>query len=239
MRKIKGKTLLELYINRVVQSRLIDKIVVATTTKPEDDVIEKLAKNLGFDCFRGSENDLLDRYWQCAKKYQAEIIVRLTPDDPFVDYEVLDRAVGIFTENRPDFVTNHFEPTYPEGLDVEVYSRDALAISWRQAKLLSEREHVFPYIQNHQEEFNIINFRQEKDLSYLRWTIDYECDFEMTKVIYEYLYDRNQVFLQADILRLLEEHPGIAEMNAHIKRKEGVNRTKANDRIVEAQSTND
>lgn len=232
LRKIKGKTLLELYLNRVKLNQLIDKIVIATTTKSSDDIIEELAKKLGFDCFRGSESDLLDRFWQCAKKYKADVIVRLTADDPFVDYQVIDRAIKIFNENQADFVTNHFEPTYPEGLDIEVYSIGALERSWQDAKLLSEREHVFPYIQNHQSQFKVINFRQDSDYSHLRWTIDYDCDLEMTKIIYDYLYNDNPIFLQDDILSLLEKHPEIAEMNAHINRKEGVNKTKANDMVV-------
>ena len=90
----------------------------------------------------------------------------------------------------------------------------------------------FPYIQNHQDQFKIINFRQDKDYSHLRWSIDYECDYKMTNVIYDYLYEKNQVFLQEDILQLLENHPEIPEMNSHICRREGVNRTKANDRII-------
>ena len=233
LRTIKGKTLLELYLNRVKQSSLIDKIVIATTTKSADDAIAQLAENIGVDCFRGSEDDLLDRFWQCAKRYNTDVVVRLTPDDPFVDYEVIDRAIRIFNKNQVDFVTNHFEPTYPEGLDVEIYSIGALERSWLEAKLLSEREHVFPYIQNHPDLFNIINFRQDLDHSRLRWTIDHDCDFEMTKIIYDYLYDDKPIFLQDDILSLLAKHPEIAEMNAHINRKEGVNKTKANDMVVE------
>jgi spore coat polysaccharide biosynthesis protein SpsF len=128
----------------------------------------------------------------------------LTSDDPFVDYQVIDQAIKIYNENQVDFVTNHFEPTYPEGLDIEVYSFDSLERSWQEAKLLSEREHVFPYIQNHQRQFRIINFRQELDYSHLRWTIDYECDFKMTEIIYDYLYNDNPIFLQDDILRVLK-----------------------------------
>lgn len=236
--EIKGKTLLELYINRVKQSRLIDKIVIATTKKPEDDVIQETVKQLGLECFRGSENDLLDRYYQCAKKYKTDVVVRITPDDPFVDYRVIDRAVQIFNDNQVDFVTNHFDPTYPEGLDVEVYSFQALEKSWKEAKLLSEREHVFPYIQNNQNQFKIINFVQDKDYSHLRWTIDYECDYEMTEVIYDYLYDKKPIFLQEDILELLEKCPEISQMNSHIKRKEGVTRTKTNDTIVKTEHEN-
>jgi len=235
LHKIRGKTLLELYINRVKQSRLIDKIVIATTKKVEDDVIQEVTTQLGLECFRGSENDLLDRYYQCAEKYHADVVVRLTPDDPFVDYQVIDRAIQIYKDNQVDFVTNHFEPTYPEGLDIEVYSINALKKSWKEAKLLSEREHVFPYIQNNQNQFKIINFKQRKDYSHLRWTIDYECDYEMVKVIYDYLYDKKPIFLQEDILQILEKHPEISEINSHIKRKEGVNLTKANDKIVKKE----
>ena len=139
---------------------------------------------------------------------------------------------SIFLENDVDFVTNHLTPTFPEGLDVEIYSFSAIEKLWHQAKLLSEREHVFPYIQNHPEEFRIINFTQEEDFSHLRWTIDYECDYEMTKMIYEHLYDQKKLFLQKDIIQLLQKNPEIPEMNAHIQRKEGVNRTKTNDQIM-------
>jgi spore coat polysaccharide biosynthesis protein SpsF (cytidylyltransferase family) len=232
LKEIKGKSLLELYVNRVSPSRKIQKIIIATTDKPADEQIEKLAAKIGVECFRGSENDLLDRYYQCAKKFEVDVIVRLTPDDPFVDHEVIDRAIEIFIKDNVDFVTNHFDPTYPEGLDIEVYSFAAMERSWKEAKLLSEREHVFPYIQNNPDKFKIVNFKQEKDYSHFRWTIDHACDFEMTKKIYEFLYNKKQVFLQDDILNLLKEHPEIAEMNSHIKRKEGVNKTKANDKIV-------
>ncbi len=232
LKKIENKTLLELYINRLTPSKLIDKIVIATTANVEDDAIAKLAKEINVECFRGSENDLLDRYYQCAKKYEGNIIVRVTPDDPFVDYEVVDRAIQIFLDGDYDFVTNHFEPTFPEGLDVEVYSINALKESWEKAKLLSEREHVFPYIQNNQNQFKIHNFKQDKDYSHLRWTIDHQCDFDMTEKIYSHLYKTKQIFLQNDILELLEKYPEIAEMNSHIKRKEGVNKTKENDGFI-------
>ena len=232
LKTIKKKTLLELYINRIKPCQLIDKIVVATTDQLEDYEIVKMTKRLGFECFRGSEQDLLDRYYQCARKYHADVIVRITPDDPFVDYQVVDRGISIFLENDVDFVTNHLTPTYPEGLDVEIYSFSALEKLWYQAKLLSEREHVFPYIINHPEEFRIINFTQEQDYSHLRWTIDYECDYKMTKLIYDHMYEQKQIFLQEDILQLLQKYPEISKMNAHIQRKEGFNRSISNDQII-------
>ena len=124
--EIYGKSLLELYVDRVRKSQTVDKIVVATTIEPYDDKIAEICKKIGVDCFRGSENDLVDRYYQCAVKYQANVVVRVTSDDPFVDYQVIDRGVSILLEQKVDFVTNHFEPTYPEGLDVEIYSFQVL-----------------------------------------------------------------------------------------------------------------
>ncbi len=229
LKKIKGKSLLELYVNRIKPSKQIEQIVIATTTLSEDDRIEAVTRQLGLHCFRGSENDLIDRYYQCALEFKADIIVRITPDDPFVDYQVVDRAIEIFKDNSVDFVTNHFNPTFPEGLDVEVYSMRALERCWKRAKLYSDREHVSPYIHSHQNEFKIINFEQEEDLSNYRWTIDHECDFQMASSVYDYLYEKNKIFLQQDIVELLREHPEISEMNCHIQRKEGLAVSRAKD----------
>ena len=205
--QIEGKTLLELFINRVKPSKKIQKIIVATTTLKQDDPIIDICKKANVEYYRGSENDLLDRYYQCAKLNGASIIVRITPDDPFVDHEVIDRGIDTFLNNNVDFVTNHFEPTYPEGLDMEVYSFQALERSWNEAKRPSESEHVFPYIQNNPDKFKIINFKQDTNYSHLRWTIDHQCDFDMTKLIYSYLYKSKPIFLQQDILDLIEKHP--------------------------------
>lgn len=233
LKSINGKSLLELYINRVKPAKFIDKIVVATTTNPNDAVIERAALDAKVEAFRGSENDLLDRYYMCAKHYGKPTgVVRLTSDDVFVDHEVIDHAISIHKAEHVDFVTNHFEPTYPEGLDVEVYSFDCLEKAWKNATLLSEREHVFPFIQNHPEQFKIINFKQKKDYSSLRWTVDYECDYEMTKAVYGHLYKKTPIFLQNDIIELIEQYPDIAKINSHIKRKEGVNKSKAEDKKI-------
>ena len=231
MKSIFGKPLIELYVNRVKPSKLIDQIVIATTTKPEDNVFEKIATKAEIELFRGSENDLLDRYYMCAKHYGTPTgVVRLTSDDVFVDHEVIDHAIAVYQAEQVDFVTNHFEPTYPEGLDVEIYRFDTLEKAWRNATLLSEREHVFPFIQNHPEQFKIINFKQKKNYSHLRWTIDYECDYDMAKLVYNHLYEKKPIFLQKDIIEIIRQYPEIAKVNSHIKRKEGVNKSKAEDK---------
>ena len=231
LKKIYGKTLLELFVNRIRSSSLIEKIIIATTSNADDNVIEELAQEIGVDCFRGNENDLLDRYYCCAKQFNVDPILRITPDDPFVDYQIIEKGVKIYRNTTVNFVTNHFEPTYPEGLDIEIYSFETLEKCWKRAKLASEREHVFLYIQNHPEEFKIVNFGQERNYSHLRWTIDYQCDFEMTKAIYRHLYVQNHVFLQDDILKLLRKYPEIAELNSHIGRKEGINKSKSLDQF--------
>jgi spore coat polysaccharide biosynthesis protein SpsF len=224
LKKINGKTLIELYIERVKHSKLLDDVVFATSTNEEDSIFIDMLKNVSI--FRGSENDLLDRYYQCSKKYEADIIVRLTSDDAFVDPDVIDRAVSILKENKYiDFVTNHFEPTYPEGLDIEAYTFRTLEHLWLNAKKKYQREHVFPYVQENKSEFKIINFKQDIDYSKYRWTIDYECDYEMVKKIYEYLYKDTIIFKQEDIIILLKDNPEIAKINSHIKRKEGVNKS--------------
>lgn len=107
--------MLELYIHRIKQSMSIDKTIIATTMKSENDILQDITINLGVDCFRGNENDLLERYYRCAVKYKPDAVARVTADNPFVDYQLIDYSIELFANNRVDFVTNHFEPTYPGG----------------------------------------------------------------------------------------------------------------------------
>lgn len=225
LKEIKGKTLIELYIERVKCSMLMDKVIIATTTNPNDDIIEELAAKIGVDCFRGSENDLIDRYYQCAKQFNVDVIVRLCNDDPFVDYEVIDEAIETLTISGADWVTNHLNPTYPEGLDIDVFHFKILKYIWKNAKLKSEREHVFPYVYNNMDEFKVVSMEQEVDRSGLRWTLDYEEDFKMTEKVYEYLYDEKRIFLQDDILELLLIHPEIKDINSDIEHYEGIKKS--------------
>ncbi len=225
LKEIKEKSLLELYLRRVEKSKLMNKIIVATTIDEGNFPIVDVANKLGVDCFRGSENDLLDRYYQCAKNYGVDIIVRLCCDDPFVDHEVIDRAVQILIDEDADWVTNHFETTYPEGLDIDVFPFSILEETWKEATLKSEREHVFPYVFNNKDQFKFINFKQDVDYSSLRWTIDYQEDLDMASSVYDYLYDTKEVFLQDDILKLIEEHPEIMEINRSIEHYAGIKKS--------------
>ncbi len=219
---IQGKPLLEHVIDRVGMARLIDSIIIATTVNEKDKAIIRFAKDLGIPYYVGSENDVLDRFYQMAKKYTAETIVRITPDDPFKDPEVIDKVVSYYLNHKEsvDYVSNTIKPTYPEGLDVEVFSFEALEKAWKEAKKPSEREHVTPYIWNHPELFRLANVENDEDLSLYRWTLDNEADLRFTQEVYARLY-QGQVFLMKDILALLNAEPELSRINQGIARSAG------------------
>ena len=183
---IQGKSLLEHFIDRLRVAKLIDNIVIATTTNEKDRGIVEFSQKQDIACYAGSEDDVLDRFYQAARRYKAGIIVRITPDNPFNDPEVTDKVIGYYLKHRDDFdyVSNNIRPTYPEGLDVEVFSFAALEKAWQEAKRPSEREHVTPYIWNHPELFRLANVENDEDLSHHRWTLDYEKDLRFTREVY-------------------------------------------------------
>ena len=222
MLDIQGKLLLEHVIDRVRASRLIEKIVIATTANEKDKAIVDFAQRRGILYYVGSEDDVLDRFYQAAKRFHAGLIVRITPDDPFKDPEVIDKLVSYYLDHKDslDYVSNTIKSTYPEGLDVEVFTFTALEKAWREAKKPSEREHVTPYIWNHSELFRIANVENDEDLSHLRWTLDTEADLRFTQEIYARLY-RGQIFLMKDILTLLEKEPELLTINQGIERNAG------------------
>lgn len=224
LKKISGKTLLEHLINRAGKARTIDKVIVATTDNPEDKKIADLAKKIGVDFYRGSENDVLDRYYQAAKEFKTvDTVVRLTGDCPLMDPGVVDRVVDFYKNNREkfDYVSNVRPPTFPDGMDTEVFSFAALEKSWQDAKLPSEREHVTAYIANHPEIFRIGNLRYKKDFSNLRLTVDNKEDLALARKIFQLLYEENNNFTLEDILKLFENQPDLFAVNQHIQRNEG------------------
>lgn len=221
---IVGKPLLWHVINRVKRLKFIDEIIIATTTDREDDIIEKWAEENNLKCYRGSVEDVLDRFYQAAKKYRADIIVRITPDDPLKDPMVTDKVIKHYLDNRDklDYVSNIIKPTYPEGLDAEVFSFSTLERAWKQAKTKADREHVTTYIWNHPEKFRLANIEYEgKNVSHLRWTLDYPEDLEFAREVYARLYKEGEIFLMEDVLKLLEKHPELAKINVGHVRFEG------------------
>ena len=233
LKGILGKPILWHLINRLKRSKTIDKIVIATTVKEKDKPILKLADEMGIDSFAGSEEDVLDRYYQAAKKYNANTIVRITADCPLIDPELVDSIIGYYLENKDklDYVNNG--PSYPDGiLETEVFSFTALEKAWREARLASEREHVTAYIWKNPELFRIDTVEYERDLSHMRLCVDDEKDFQLVSEVFKNLYKEGELFHLKDILNFLSENPELLELNKRTIRNEGYLKSLAEDRIV-------
>ena len=187
-----GAPLLARVIRRAQGIPGIGPVVVATTTAERDHPILDLAKHYGAEAFAGSEEDVLDRYYWAAKQFQADIIIRLTADCPLLDPGISARVVERFAQGDLDYACNTLPPTFPDGLDTEVFSFTALERAWREARLASEREHVTPYIWKNPDNFRSANVRNSVDLSALRWTVDEAGDLEFVRAVYARLFRENQ-----------------------------------------------
>ena len=223
-----GKPLIWHVLRRVRAARTPDAVIVATTDNPTDAPLRKFLEEDGVATFVGSESDVLDRFYQTAKAYGVDVVIRITPDDPFKDPEVIDRAVRLLRTVTPriEYVANcsydgSIPATYPEGLDVEVMTFACLEKLWERASQASEREHVTPYLFKHPDKFRVHGFRCKEDLSHLRWTIDYEQDMRFAREIYKRLYPVKPLFLTNDILRVLRQEPALEKINHGIERYEG------------------
>lgn len=213
-----GKPLIYHVINRLKSTKKVNELIIATTKNNEDDEIEIWCKNHEIKCFRGSENNVLKRYYDCAQKYNSDYIVRVTGDDPFKDYRIIDKAVEIITSNKYDFVCNNSPASYPEGLDVEVFTKDTLTKIYENVTSDEEKEHVTLYIHNNKSLFKTFNMENSEDLSNYRWTIDYEEDYIFTKKIYDKLYFKKNIFLTEDIYKILKENSSLLSINNNQKK---------------------
>lgn len=221
LNQVVGKPLLEHLLERLKKSNLIDEIVVATTVHHVDEPIVTLCKKLDVAFFRGSEHDVLSRYYEAALMFKVDVIVRITSDCPIIDPIVVDQIIQYYLqdENQPQYVSNVSVRTYPRGLDTEVFSFAALKIANEHAKTEAEREHVTSFIINHPDIFKIANFFYKKDVSQHRWTVDTPEDFQLIQLIFENLYPKNQQFTLEDTLELLEQFPRWQSINGHIDQK--------------------
>lgn len=221
MKKIADKTILEHVIERVKQSKLIDVIVIATTTLERDDIIETVSLNCGVEVFRGSEEDVLSRYYYAAKENNLDIVVRITSDCPLIDPKVLDNIVSFYKSNDYDIVSNAGADittrTYPRGLDTEVFSFKMLEDAFNKADEKYQREHVTPYI--YENANNIYYYKNDVDYSKYRWTLDTEEDFQLISEIYKHLYSGKHDFYLEEIIDLFEKNQDLYNINAHIKQK--------------------
>jgi len=239
---LSGQPMLVRVVERTRRARSLQQVVVATTTDATDDAIENLCRERGYPCYRGSVHDVLDRYYQAARRYGAEIVVRITADCPVIDPTVIDRTVQAFLgsgSDQPwpftpadvsallsrlpyDFAANRLPPpwgrTYPIGLDVEVCTFAALEVAWREAILPHQREHVMPFFYENPERFRILLVNHDVDYGGLRWTVDTPQDLELLRQIYAHFGGRDD-FSWLDVLALFERHPELRQINAQVKPK--------------------
>jgi len=218
-------------INRVKKAKNIDQIILATSNTDTDKILLDIAKKFKIIGFAGDEKDVLDRFYNAAITYAANPIVRITGDCPLVDPILLDKMVEFYQANDYDYMSNTIERTFPDGLDIEIFSSEVLKISNKEAKWLSEREHVTPYILKNQNDFRIYNYKNKQNLSNLRWCVDEEDDLIMIRKIFQEMRP-NQFFSTDDALKIILKRPDISKINSGIMTNEGYEKSLKNDRIV-------
>lgn len=197
--EIAGHPMLWHVVQRLCHARTLDRIVVATSDRAADDAIATLCERMGVECFRGSEDDVLDRYYQAAKAYEADVIVRITADCPLIDPHVVDEVISTYLDSEFDYVTNTLRITYPAGLDTEVFSFAALEKAWKEARKPAEREHVTPYIRR-SGKFRVGGVENEETSRFFyRWTVDEPRDLEFVRRVYDELYTDEGLFHKDDV----------------------------------------
>lgn len=221
LKEIVGKPMLWHVVNRLKACKFVHNIVVATTTSGSDNIVKEFCMKNSFEIFSGSENDVLDRYYQAAIVYGADAVVRITADCPLIDPSVSDRVISEYLNNQGeiDGSSNTINRTYPRGLDTEVFSFASLTNIWKEAKKDYQREHVTIYAYEHPKKFKLIGVENDIDLSNLRFTVDEEPDLLFIKNIYERLYSKKKIFLIEDVLQLINKEPNLIAINRHVKQK--------------------
>ncbi|MDO8470745.1 MAG: glycosyltransferase family protein [bacterium] len=220
---IAGKPMLLRVVDRVLESKLVEEIVLATTTNPNDDKIVNLVQsyNPRVKVFRGSEEDVLDRYYQAAKESHMDVVVRVTADCPLADPDVIDKVIGEFVADPSlDFVSTSITThTYPRGTEVEAISFPVLKKLWETTTELIDREHVTIHIKRFPENFAWKSMEQSEDHSSLRWTVDEQADYELVNILYERLLPDNPHFRMNDVLKLYEQDPSLLRINQSAEQK--------------------
>ena len=226
---LSDKPVLEHVIQRVRNCKLVDKVVVATTVNDSDDIIEDWCKKNNFEYYRGSLEDVLDRFYEVASQFKAENILRITADCPVIDSGIIDEVIEKYHEGNFDFYGLSGE--FPDGLDCTMFSFKALETAWKNSKLQSEREHVGPYIVNNPELFTIGGYEKFKNLGHLRLTLDDPRDYQLLSTIFKKLYDIDNFFNHEMIINLLNESPELLKINSEIIRNEGYVKSILNDKL--------
>lgn len=221
MLQVLGVSLLEHLIKRLRRVRLADGICVACTKNQIDQPIVDLSQKLGVSVYRGSEQDVLARYFEAASTHQAEHVIRVTSDCPLIDPKELDRLLSFYLSHTEkfDYVSSGMIRSYPRGMEAEVFSFSVLKNAHEEARQRFEREHVTPFIYTHPETFRLENFAFGQDQSHYRLTVDTADDFELVSKIITALYPSNPEFTIHDVLALLSEHSDWATINSHVRQK--------------------
>ncbi len=219
---IAGQPMLVRVVERVKRAVSLNDVVVATTTDPSDDAIKELCVERGYSCFRGSAYDVLDRYYQTARTFRADVIVRVTGDCPLIDPVEIDHTVQEFFKAEADFAANRLPPpwkrTYPIGLDVEVCTFEALECAWKEADKPRHREHVMPYLYEEKERFRTLVLNLDADYGNLRLTVDTPEDLELVRQIYAHFGGSNDISWM-DVVALFDRRPELAQINSQVKHK--------------------
>lgn len=231
LKPLLGEPMLYRELERIQRSKFLNEIIVATSTDMTDDPIERFCVENQIRCWRGSLDNVLDRFYQVAKGFSPEHVVRLTGDCPLIDPEVIDEVIATHLRENNDYTSNTIEPTYPDGLDVEVFRFSCLETAWNEARLPSHLEHVTPFIYQQPERFILGSYKNKYDLSKLRWTVDEEADFNLVSMIYQALYPNNPAFTTQDILQYINEHPHLKTYNTQYGRNEGFQKSLLEDQL--------
>ena len=214
-----NKPVLAHIIERLSYCKLVENILIATSHEDSDDSIAEYCENNNIDYYRGSLDDVLDRYYQAAKTYHAETILRITADCPVIDPIVVDAVIAGYLSNKYDLYGLGGE--FPDGLDCTVFSFTALEKAWKRAKLKSEREHVCPYIEKNPQMFNNGMLELFRGLDKHRWTLDMPSDYKLLSKIFDQLYREQSPFLTHEILQFIQRNPKLQAINSDIVRNEG------------------
>jgi len=223
LKTINGKKLLQIHLERAAKAKKIDKLIVATTIEKEAIEIVSIAEQLRLTAYRGSINDVLDRYYQAAKNELADYVVRITSDCPLIDPRLMDKIIEICIVGNYDYCSNTIHPTYPDGTDVEIFKFSALEKAWKEAIATSDREHVTPYIWRNSTakggtHFTSFNIKSDTDYSEYRLTVDENKDFELIEILVSEIGENKS---WEEYVNFLHKNPAIFNINASIKRNEG------------------
>lgn len=218
LRELSGKPMIIQQLERIQRANLIDQVVVATSTDPEDDILVEVVSDFGVDVVRGDLHDVLSRFIQAVDRFSPEVVVRLTADCPLTSPVVIDAVIQAFALSNADYLSNTMKPTFPDGLDVEVVKADVLRKVSELAMDEPEREHVTLGVYRRPELFAIENYEHSADLSSLRWTVDTAEDFSFVQGVYSGLYTENPQFDLAEVLDYLKHHPALNRTDRDSKR---------------------